>query len=444
MTQLLVKQLSLTITIDRWYECPLHGGGHRVTYRDDGLVRTWPATLRAITLIILILLPFAVLVGGTLLYALLGKFGGLQQELAIVYFIGLIVLSLLVGLKITALLFSHVGIADKNGAMGLPQGSIRAILALGLVLIFAVMAMGLFSQVHQAGRIVTSVGLTQVQLDAIPPAQIAGLRSRVEGDATVFDVDRRVPGSDTADDIAKQLVTILGTLVVAVSAFYFGAQSVQAAQTAVGARRRGGSSPGGSVAIDSPKPGVPLKPDGAGYAAYPVVVTTEPPGLAVTAHIIGDDGGLVSETVLGSGKFEYKPKHPGDEVLLRFALAGTPGTSADLIVSNPGAVVVDPVTGKPTSPQSTPTPPRAPTETPIDRGEQGDGEGVETEVVDEETSVEAAEPAVADLEAEPALGAGGGEPTLGAEEAREFRPTPERSTPAEAYDEEEDNLPRPG
>jgi hypothetical protein len=420
-------------------------------------MRTWPATMGAPTLIALVLLPFGVLVGGTFLYGVMKRFGGLQQELAIVYFIGLIVLALLVGLKVTALLYSHVGISDRNSPMGLPQGSIRAILALGLVLIFAVMAMGLFSQVNQAGHIVSSNGLTQAQLDAIPIAQIVGQRARPEASATVFDVDRRLPGSGTSDDIAKQLVTILGTLVVAVSAFYFGANSVQAASAAAGPRRSGGSSPGGAIAIAAPKPVVPLKPDGGGYVPFPVEVTTDPPGLAVTAHVIGDDGGSVSEPSAGSGKFVYVPAQPTSEVLLRFALASAPGTSTDLVVPR-GAATSTPSRATPA------TPPGGPQSTPGGSGETVnvgrtrrssrvviDPSIASTEGVDEQPPESSVPTDSSDVNA-PSVDLGA--PAAEQEDASvqspvwyggSSGPTPQRVTAADAsFEDPEDNTPRAG
>jgi hypothetical protein len=423
----------------------------------DDLARTWPATMRAGTLFVLILLPFLVLVGGTFLYGWMQTFGGLQQELAIVYFIGLIVLALLLGLKITAVLFSHVGIADGNAAMGLPSGSIRAIIALGLVLIFAVMAMGLFSQLHQSGRLVTSEGLTQAQVEEIPRAQIVAQRIREVDGETLFDVDQRAPGNDVADDVAKQLVTILGTLVVAVSAFYFGANSVQAANTAVNIRRGGRSAADGIIKIDSPKPTSPLTPEGTGFAAYPVVVTTEPPGLAVTSHVIGDDAGRVTETEPGTGKFAYAPKEPGNEVLLRFSLAANPSKSDELVIPNPRKTREsrEPKAGRGArdtkSTRKSDTVERPPdTDRPeaaagdekaakdrraLRRAERRANRDAASAPVPPAAAPEAVEPAPVDAE-EPAA-----QP-----EPPQFTPTPESRAPAtaESLEDEEDNLPRPG
>jgi len=407
-------------------------------------IPTWPATMKALTLIALALLPFGVLVGGTFFYGFMRRYGGLQQELAIVYFIGLIILALLVGLKVTAVFFSHVGIADRNAAMGLPQGSIRAILALGLVLIFAVMAMGLFSQVHQAGHVVSSVGLTQAQLNALPPGEIAGQRARVESGRRVFDVDRLLPGSDASDDIAKQLVTILGTLVVAVSAFYFGANSsVQAAAAAVGTRKPRGGTSGGTVAITSPSPAVPLRPDGAGFAAYPIVLTTEPPGLAISSHVIGDAGGSVVEVAAGSGKFEYRPRQPGKEVLLRFALAASPGTSADLIVPNTAsAPTARAAAGQPAAARAGKSTTRATGPTTSSRGTAADRD-VRDESGAGDTARAEQTAAAAPIGAQAAEDSEVGQLE---QETGGFTRTPEQSSPADSslYRDEDDNVPRPG
>lgn len=388
-----------------------------MTRTPDGKTSTWPANFAAWTLVVLILLPFGVLVAGTLLYGVMIAEAGLGQELAIVYFIGLIVIALLVGLKVAALLFSHVGIADGQSAMGLPQGSIRAILALGLLLIFAVMAMGLFVQVNQAGQIVSSTGLTAAEVQAIPSPEVVGRRERTVGAVMLFDVDRRIAGSESSEDIAKQLVTILGTLVVAVSAFYFGANSVQAASSAVAARRSTGSGSDGSVAIVSPSPPRPLTPDGTGFATYPVEVKTTPLGLAVTAHIIGDDEGLLSEPSPGTGKFVYEPSQPGNEVLLRFALAARPESSADLIVRKVDHNL---------PPEDTPPPEQTPPPGPAMGAAPATGRD-------------------ADLKATSGAPAGGEEPPA-EHKKKSFRPTPPREKsrdPRETTD-DHDNMPRPG
>ena len=81
------------------------------------------------------------------------------------------------------LIFWRIGLADRRYPLGMPDGSIRAIIALSLILLFAIMAVFLY-----------------VDLGTAPP-------------------------QSPRADIAKQLVTTLGTLVVALASFYFGAST---------------------------------------------------------------------------------------------------------------------------------------------------------------------------------------------------------------------------
>ena len=68
--------------------------------------------------------------------------------------------------------------------------------------------------------------LTQAQVDQLPASEILS-RTCVDGRCTI---SRRVEKSSAQVDIGKQLVTTVSTLVVAISAFYFG--SVQSGRAA--------------------------------------------------------------------------------------------------------------------------------------------------------------------------------------------------------------------
>ena len=97
---------------------------------------------------------------------------------------------LLVLLLIMAAGFSSLDIADKSQAMGLPEGSIRAIIALFLIVGWIIMSIYLFS----------AVGGSSSNSDAVK--------------------------------LAQQLFTTLSTLVVAVASFYFGSRSAASAYRA--------------------------------------------------------------------------------------------------------------------------------------------------------------------------------------------------------------------
>ncbi len=139
-----------------------------------------------------------------------------------------------VAICLVVLVFRRLGLHDPTKPLGLPEGSIRAFIALSLILLFFMMSVFLY---FDLARPATSraMDLTPEQLAAIPGEQIVGSTSRTLPDgATVYDVDRRLTTA-ASEDIARQIVTTISTLVVAISSFYFGSTVVQSER-----RREGG------------------------------------------------------------------------------------------------------------------------------------------------------------------------------------------------------------
>ncbi len=139
---------------------------------------------------------------------------------------------LMIGLASMAIIFRRLGLYDYREAMGLPEGSIRAIIALMLIVIFAVVSVFLISNADAQDRRVLD-DLTVSQADELPLAEIVS-RERVSGTSGAQARYRVVleAGDRPSAEMSQQLMTTLGTLVVAVAAFYFGSQSVIAAQKA--------------------------------------------------------------------------------------------------------------------------------------------------------------------------------------------------------------------
>lgn len=130
-----------------------------------------------------------------------------------------LVIAVLVGL------FQKMGLTDDRYALALPSGSISAIIALMLILVFAMLSV--LVQVNIGYEIRTIGNLSAQQADQIPLAEVAGRQCPTPDNCTI---DRKIEKSPAAVDIGKQLVTTVSTLVVAISAFYFG--SVQTATAA--------------------------------------------------------------------------------------------------------------------------------------------------------------------------------------------------------------------
>jgi hypothetical protein len=172
----------------------------------------------------------------------------------------------LVGLALTvvfmailAIIYSVMGVEDPKQALGLPEGSVRALLAFSLVLSFVCVAAFLFGEVNKNNQSVEGKTLTLVT-----EAQLADLKtnfvvaSELAKDQTgklqyeqVAASDPKAPpvddlkhplytatyypkGSKDAEDFAKQIFTTLATVFVSVVSFYFGSSvSTSAAAAAV-------------------------------------------------------------------------------------------------------------------------------------------------------------------------------------------------------------------
>ncbi len=114
-----------------------------------------------------------------------------RSELVIGLIIVLGVSVLIVLLFIIAAGFSALGMGDPKQAMGLPEGSIRAMIALLLIIVWVILSVFLFNAVQ---------GQT---------------------------------GDTAVTRLAQQLFTTMATLVVAIASFYFGSRSVASARAAL-------------------------------------------------------------------------------------------------------------------------------------------------------------------------------------------------------------------
>jgi hypothetical protein len=141
-------------------------------------------------------------------------------------------------LYLGALILRALDMGAPAEALGMPEGSIRALIAMSLILIFAIIGIQVFNA-GSAGTELVSTGLTQAQIDALradgaivvsqalltpvpaPPAE------------PLYDVTTRTVMTQEAHDFGLQLMTTVSTLVVAVAGFYFGSRAVTHASTTV-------------------------------------------------------------------------------------------------------------------------------------------------------------------------------------------------------------------
>lgn len=184
--------------------------------------------------IVLVLLPGLALYFG---FKELNEFAG--TGLPIVALFGIVVL---VGsLALTSTLFRRLGLARPSQPLGLPPGSVRATIALALIVLFAIIAA---SVLRPSGEPYKISGLTGAQkeemlrdskrsvLGVVPEPCATEQKPDVLG--TVSDcsaTDQRFavtvrPGlSGVALDLAKELLALIGQLMTMAVSFYFAART---------------------------------------------------------------------------------------------------------------------------------------------------------------------------------------------------------------------------
>jgi hypothetical protein len=239
---------------------------------------TWMAVLTALMLVLIALLVVYLSdPGGGLLpwgrsntsgSGTAGK-SGPEGALSIMFVAAAVILILVV--CTLTIVTKRLGLHDETEAMGLPRGSIRAIIALMLILLFFIAAIFLFNSTRRVppadNELRTLQGVDAARLATIPTEDIRTQTTRTVGATTVYDLVLLPSALDNqaSDDLAKQLITVLGTLVTAVAAFYFGANSVGAALKGQALIYLGKEPPGdGTAGANPPKmPNTPQVQPGA-------------------------------------------------------------------------------------------------------------------------------------------------------------------------------------
>ncbi len=127
------------------------------------------------------------------------------------------VTALLATLVLTTFILSCLGLSNRDEALGLPTGSVRAIIALSLILIFSILSIFMFQYMDDP-VVTTTINTVTTNNSTIGQEIITNQTDVIKGT------------SQAVVDFSKQTLTTVGTLVVAIAAFYFGTRSVQVAQ----------------------------------------------------------------------------------------------------------------------------------------------------------------------------------------------------------------------
>lgn len=180
-------------------------------------------------------------------------------------------------MALTASLFSTLGLHDRHEALGLPSGSVRAAIALSLVVLFATIAIMLFQSLARPdGKVQRLEGLSEEDKTLVlkqPGARVIGVRkvacspagaapaatpaatsaAAANATAACFDVDLLATPGPEAVDVAKQLLTLIGTLMTSVTSFYFASRAAEASAKA-------NNPPGAAAPTTAAAPTAPAAP----------------------------------------------------------------------------------------------------------------------------------------------------------------------------------------
>ena len=220
----------------------------------------------------------AVIYGFITLYGQEGPSKGLEGVVLLVA--GFVTVALL--LYLGTLVLRALDMGAPAEALGMPEGSIRALIAMSLILIFAIIGIQVFAA-GAAGTELISTGLTQAQIDALRADGAIVISQTLQTPVPaapaepLYDVTTRTVMTQEAHDFGLQLMTTVSTLVVAVAGFYFGSRAVSQATTTVSDQLR--------LARTYSRRGV------VGTRPEPDVETEEAPG-----EVIEDELGTTEET----------------------------------------------------------------------------------------------------------------------------------------------------
>lgn len=184
---------------------------------------------------ILVAVGLLVLVFGVPATLMFGGSGGLSRSNPVWFVAMLIVFA--AALALIAIVFRWLQLATPAEAFGLPTGSIRTLLAIGVMVLFTVFGLAAItdgSDVRPADKAMADNvplgGATlAAEIERYKAMNIAAIpRPDDAGKLTLYRMEHQRP-SETVD-LLKQIITALVTLVTSVVSFYFGSRSVEAAR----------------------------------------------------------------------------------------------------------------------------------------------------------------------------------------------------------------------
>jgi len=192
-------------------------------------------------------------------------------------------------LALISTLFARLDLSDSTQAFGLPEGSIRAAIALSLIVLFSIISIMLYQTLNKPYVISDLTDDERATLVKDPAIRVLAVlpqpcRPAGSADATAacpagalrYAVHVRQPAAQESTDLAKQLLILIGTLMTSVTSFYFASRATELARD-----RDPGSGAGGGTTEDGAPSGGP--PPGAARSAAAGSAIGTSAGAATTA-----------------------------------------------------------------------------------------------------------------------------------------------------------------
>jgi hypothetical protein len=145
------------------------------------------------------------------------------------------VIALLVVIALVAGAYTLFNLANPAEALGLPEGSVRAIIALSLIVLFVILTIYLYSDVSNP-KVYMLAGLSEIQLEKFLASAhgskvLTTINTAASGSPPLFNVYYQNV-SAAGGDFAKQLLVMIGTLMTSVTSFYFASKPASVTTTA--------------------------------------------------------------------------------------------------------------------------------------------------------------------------------------------------------------------
>lgn len=240
--------------------------------------------------LIIVLYLFLVLSLAGLFYV--GLFHVAYYSLPLVVIFGLVFF--VCALTVAAVVLHRCNFGVKIEALGLPTGSVRALIALSLIVIFAIMAIYMYGD-----------------LAPVPKELFSNVTTVFPNGTMTFTSNSTYILSEPSQaqkDFSLQTLTTVSTLVVAISSFYFGAKAVTTAQGSETPKLK--TDPSGSKELHKGE-------------TLPIKLESTLKNEEIKGKIYGDPRGKLSQPQYN--KFEYTPSDEAEkEVALVFSLVDRP------------------------------------------------------------------------------------------------------------------------